>query len=112
MDKVGVVWRTGELGSKVFPAEAVGKRCNISNQAEVVKAVFWREGETFRENRGFRSSENLGGEINNEWVRLIRLESCWEREVEIWGRVAGMSGGVESLKVEARQGRPAKRCGE
>ena len=58
--RVGVVCKIGVLGLKVFPAEVAGKGGNISNQAE-----FQEEGETFREDRGFGSSERLGGEVND-----------------------------------------------
>ena len=65
MDRAGMVCRLRVLGPKVFPAEAMGKGDNISRQEEMIKARFWRKGETFRKDRGFRSNERLGGEVND-----------------------------------------------
>ena len=64
MNRVGVVCRIKVLGPKVFPVEAADKG-DISNQAEMIKAGLQGKGETFREDRGFGSSERLGGEVNH-----------------------------------------------
>ena len=48
MDRAGVVCRIGVLGPKVFPAEAMGKGGNISNQVEMIKTGFQGKGEAFR----------------------------------------------------------------
>ena len=55
----------------MFPAEAMGKGGNISNQAEMIKPGFRRKGETFRKYRGFRSSEMLGGEVNDRMGGIV-----------------------------------------
>ena len=64
---IGLEWCVGFgiLGLKVFPAEAAGIEGNISNQMEIIKAWFQGEGDTFRDDRGFGSSERLGGEVKD-----------------------------------------------
>jgi hypothetical protein len=48
--------------------------CNISNQVEMIKAGFRGEGETLGKDRGFGSSERLGGEFNRMgWVDSLRV---------------------------------------
>ena len=79
------------LGPKLFPAEAAGKGGNISNQVEVIKARFGREGETFGDDRVFRGGERLGGVVNNRmgWIDRIGV-SVGRRGLKFEGGVAGM----------------------
>ena len=41
MDRVGMMCRIGMLGPKVFPEKVAGKAGIISNQLEMVKAIFY-----------------------------------------------------------------------
>ena len=108
MVRVGVVCRISVSGPKVFPAVALGKGGNISNHAKMIKAQFRGE------DRGFRSSKRLRGEANGRMGQIDRLGiSVGRGGLKFGGRVAGIRGDVESLKIEARKERSAKgrECG-
>ena len=57
----------------------------------MIKAGFCGVGETFREDRGFESSERLEGEVKDRMGRIDRLGvSVGRGGLKFWGRVAGM----------------------